>query len=367
MENGMNPIEAQLTYWLSRQTARMSVRRVGQLGAAVGSDIGTVRTENQDRAVVVQGWEANGGRFSVAVVADGIGGMRAGGMCASLAISGFIASICESATSRDSSFDWLMNATMKANETVYKKYYGDGGSTLIAALIRQGKAPCWMSVGDSRVYLETEQKLLKLSTDDTIAGQLGRDAIENPEQGRLLQFVGMGSDLQPHVYEIESKVSDRLLLVTDGVHYLRRYSSCMDKVASNATDPGVCAKRLLELASWCGGHDNATVVIMPLCNEGDSLSAPCAGFIEVWDSFGDGQFFLGDSISNLSRTSRDSRELPRNTLSSSVAGDISEKQRVGAAAKKSRSKNSVVKKSRVAKSNIANEPQLIMEFPNKRK
>lgn len=367
MENGMNPLEAQLTYWLSRQTARVSVRRVGQLGAAVGSDIGTVRTENQDRAVVVQGWEANGGRFSVAVVADGIGGMRAGGMCASLAISGFIASICESATSRNSSFDWMMNAAMKANEAVYNKYYGDGGSTLIAALIRQGKAPCWMSVGDSRVYLETEQELQKLSTDDTIAGQLGRDAIDNPEQGRLLQFVGMGSDLQPHVHELESKISGRLLLVTDGVHYLSKYSSCMDKVASIATDPGVCAKRLLELASWCGGHDNATVVIMPLSNEGDSSTVPFAGFIEVYDSFGDGQFFLGNSISNLDRNIRESRKLPRSTLSDSVASDFSEKQKVGAATKKNRLKEGVVKKNRAAKANVADEPQLIMEFPNKRK
>jgi serine/threonine protein phosphatase PrpC len=365
MENGMKPLEAQLAYWLSRQTARTSVRRVGQLGAAVGSDIGIVRTENQDRAVVVQGWEANGGRFSVAVVADGIGGMRAGGMCASLAVSGFIASICESANCRDSSSDWMMSAALRADEAVYNKYYGDGGATLIAALIRHGKAPCWMSVGDSRVYLETEQKLQKLSTDDTIAGQLGRDTIESPEQGRLLQFVGMGSDLQPHVHELESNLSGRFLLVTDGIHYLSKYSSCMDKIISIASDSGVCVKRLLEVANWCGGHDNASIVIMPLSDEENSISAPSAGFIEISDSFGDGQFFLGDLASNSLRGYSKSRALPNKSLHNVAARDISEKERVVTAAKKARSKNSAVKKSSAAKSNVADKPQLIMEFPNK--
>lgn len=367
MENAMKPLEAQLAYWLSRQTARTSVRRVAQLGAAVGSDIGLVRTENQDRAVLVQGWEANGSRFSVAVVADGIGGMRAGGMCASLAISGFIASICESATFRTSSSDWMMSAALRANDAVYNKYYGDGGSTLIAALIRHGEAPCWMSVGDSRIYLEIEQNLQQLSTDDTIAGQLGRDAIENPEQGRLLQFIGMGADIQPHVHELESTVSGRLLLVTDGVHYLRKYSSCMDKVSSIATDSGVCAKRLLDLANWCGGHDNATIVIMPLSVDEESMSPPSVGFVEVLDSFGDGQFFIGNSLYSSGRDNGESRVSRNYALSNSVSSDPSAKQRVDVATKKTRSKNGVVKKSRAAKSDITDVPQLIMEFPNKRK
>ncbi|WP_440805041.1 PP2C family protein-serine/threonine phosphatase [Pseudomonas syringae] len=363
----MKPLEAQFAYWLSRKTARTSVRRVAQLGAAVGSDIGLVRTENQDRAVLVQGWEANGRRFSVAVVADGIGGMKSGGMCASLAISAFISSICESANFRTSSSDWMMNAALRANDAVYNKYYGDGGTTLIATLIRHGDAPCWMSVGDSRIYLEVEQKLQKLSTDDTIAGQLGKDAIDNPEQGRLLQFIGMGPDIQPHVHELESTVSGRLILVTDGVHYLRKYSSCMDKVASIATDSGVCAKRLLDLASWCGGYDNATIVIIPLSVDKESISPPSVGFIEVFDSFGDGQFFIGGLLHSSGADSGENHVLLNCQLSNSVKCDTSAKQRGDAATKKTRSKNGAVKKSNAVKSNIADVPQLIMEFPNKRK
>jgi len=367
MENGMTPLEPQLAYWLSRQTSRTSVRRVAHLGAAVGSDIGLVRTENQDRAVIVQGWESSGTRFSVAIVADGIGGMRGGGACASLAVSGFIASICQSANLHNSSVDWLKNAAIRANNAVYEKFYGDGGSTLVAALIRNGQAPCWVSVGDSRIYVETELKLKKISTDDTIAGQLGKEAIDNPDQGRLLQFIGMGHDLQPHVHELNSAVPGRFVLATDGVHYLSRYSSCMEKVVSIAADPGVCAKRLVDLANWCGGHDNATVALLPTSIPKEPITPPMDGVIEVWDSFGECQFFIGNfspDFKGYDNSAHDSTNRPTKNLGVPKAAT---KQRSPGNIKKTRPSKSPPKKGQPPKTTKPNEPQLIMEFPNKRK
>jgi hypothetical protein len=104
---------------------------------------------------------------------------------------------------------------------------------------------------------------------------------------------------------------------------------------------------------------------MPLSDEENSISAPSAGFIEISDSFGDGQFFLGDLASNSLRGYSKSRALPNKSLNNVAACDLSEKERVVTAAKKARSKNSAVKKSSAAKSNVADKPQLIMEFPNK--
>ncbi len=367
MENGMTLLEAQLANWLSRQTARTGVRRVAHLGAAVGTDVGLVRTENQDRAVIVQGWEANGTRFSVALVADGIGGMRGGGTCASLAVSGFISSICESAASHGSSIDWLKNAAIRANSAVYEKFYGDGGSTLVAALIRHGQIPCWMSVGDSRIYLEGELKLKRLTIDDTIAGQLGKNAAESPDQARLLQYVGMGSDFQPHVHELDAVTGSRMLLVTDGVHYLSKFSSCMEKVVSIASEPGVCVKRLVELANWCGGHDNATVAVLPVSIEEECVKTDSTGVIEVWDSFGECQFFLGSTLSNLNRNNGKGRVPSNRSREESVASKTAVKQRSAGSTKKTRPQKVVGRKEKSVELTKSNEPQLIMEFPNKKK
>lgn len=288
MSLGVSPIQNQIAAWLLRTTPTTGVRRVVSLAAAIASDIGNVRGENQDRAVIARGRDRQGEDYAVAAVADGVGGMRDGANCAALTIGTFLASVYEQAQmAPQSSEDWVRRAVNAANQSVLDKFQGNGGSTLVALVVRHGQNACWLSVGDSRVYSSSRKTLTQVSVDDTIAGQLGKSHDVAPEQSKLLQFIGMEGELEPHIAQFDGQPVDAVILTTDGVHNLAPAPHWIGQIVGNAPDPGVCVKRLVDLATWCGGPDNATAVMITLTTgqrSGQNLPYPC---FEVWDAFGE--------------------------------------------------------------------------------
>lgn len=304
MNSGSKIIQHLVAKWLLRKTAPSGVRRVASLAAAVGSDVGIVRQENQDRAAILRGFDDMGQEFAVLAVADGIGSMREGAACAALTIGSFFDAIYECALSAagSSSAEWLNMAAHCANNAVLSSFRATGGSTLVAVVLRKEMNPCWLSIGDSRVYALRERDAVQLSTDDTIAGQLGKGLEAGREQSKLLQFVGMDGELDPHVEELRETLPSSILLTTDGVHFLSRSSTWFTQVIQNAGDPGTCAKRLIDLARWCGGPDNASIVgvALPCFAEPEMPAFRC---LEIWDAFGELQLPVqnGANLATLAR------------------------------------------------------------------
>lgn len=290
-------IQQQLTAWLRRRTTTGGVRRVAPVRAAIASELGCVRTDNQDRAVVARGRDKDGQEYIVVVVADGIGGMRHGAACASLAIGAFVSALDGYNQELGvTSERWIREAAFAADRAVFEQFAGEGGSTLVALVIRPGHRIHWASIGDSRVYVASGKNFTQISVDDTIAGQLGKNAEGSFEQSKLLQFIGMGSELEPHVAELQAANIDAVVLTTDGIHYLSPTPNWLGRIVHNAPDPGACVKRLVELAKWCGGPDNATVAMISLPSDwesDDSLSYSC---LEVWDSFGELQLLVASPL-----------------------------------------------------------------------
>ena len=79
--------QQQLYNWLMRKSPVSAVRRVAELPIAMASDIGLVRSENQDRAAILRIQLTEGRSSVVVVLCDGMGGMSDGAECASLAIA----------------------------------------------------------------------------------------------------------------------------------------------------------------------------------------------------------------------------------------------------------------------------------------
>lgn len=297
----MNPdnsqIQKQLTAWLLRRTPNGGVRRVASLASAIASEIGQVRKENQDRAAIVRGRDNQNRDYVILAVADGIGGMRDGASCAALTIGAFVAALDYHAQQDIlDAKDWIQRAVMDADQAVFGQFCGDGGSTLVALVIRPGHDIHWASVGDSRVYSTTGRYLAQVSVDDTIAGQLGKGVDAAYEQSKLLQFIGMGSELEVHSGEFENGRVDAVVLTTDGIHYLATTPNWLGQIVSNASDPGVCVKRLVELANWCGGPDNATVAMISLATGGEAGDRPDYPCLEVWDAFGELQIISEHAV-----------------------------------------------------------------------
>lgn len=370
-------IQTQLTNWLLRRTPTGGVRRVAPLAAAIASEVGNIRTDNQDRAVIVRGRDRHGRDYAIVAVADGIGGMRDGAACASLALGALVAALDQQAQRADIEGEqWIRNAVFAADEAVFAQSRGDGGSTLVALVIRPGFSIHWLSVGDSRVYSSNGKSLAQTSIDDTIAGQLGKNLEGSSEQSKLLQFIGMGSELEPHIGEFGHGTLDAVLLTTDGVHYLSSTPNWLGQIVSNAPDPGACVKRLVELAKWCGGPDNATVAMISLSANWEPDDRPAYPCLEVWDAFGELQVIQGypsaRGESSHIRHDISAVVLPQfealESQKESTEGLKFKGVRPGSQPSKAprKSKSSSRKKSKTSLENHEEEaPQLSMKFPTK--
>jgi serine/threonine protein phosphatase PrpC len=378
-------IQNQLTNWLLRRTPTSGVRRVATLSAALASDVGNVREDNQDRAAVIRGKDQQGRDYVLLAVADGIGGMHAGASCAAMAIAAFVAAVDQLAQTvgvSDRPADWLREGAHAANAAVFSKFRASGGSTLVALLVRPGLRPHWLSIGDSRVYCMDDNTLVQTSIDDTIAGQLGKSPEDSSEQSRLLQFVGMGPDLEPHVAIFDAESLDAVILTTDGVHFLSPSPGWMGQIIRHSPDPGVCVKRLIDLAKWCGGPDNATVAMITLPIDVQletKLDYPC---LEIWDAYGELQLISPPPSTASSTNARPTITPSPSTPTSSTASNINSiepvvdaspdspspevaRPRRGKIARKSKKSSEERSRGLDKLSENAEMPQLHMEFPTK--
>ena len=138
--------------------------------------------------------------------------MRDGAKCATLALSSFFYAL-----TLYRSYELEKRATAAisyANDAVFRFACGNGGATLSAILADHKAHPIIVHLGDSRIYSFGDGATLKrLTTDDSLAeavGGHGRD---------LLQFVGMGKGMQPHIAPIPNDAR-QLAITTDGIHFI---------------------------------------------------------------------------------------------------------------------------------------------------
>lgn len=281
-------IKLQIQDWLCRRTASVGVREVLGLPLAIGSDIGNVRAENQDKAVILRAQVSTNKFFLVGILCDGMGGMSEGAECASLAVASFISNCIRNRNLQIK--DRLLQGVEIANNEVYKKYNGEGGATLSAFILDSDGNFEAINVGDSRIYVGQTNSLKQISVDDTIAGQLNQQVPSSQLSNKLLQFIGMGRDIEPHLLTLPPVSSiEKVLLTSDGVHYVD--TSTLESMSLQKITSLELSKRLIYIAKWCGGHDNSTVIALSdLPSLFSSTENVKTGTVQLWDAFGDVQF-----------------------------------------------------------------------------
>lgn len=357
-----------------RRTASSGVRRVASVSAALATEVGEVRSENQDRVAIARGRDKLGQPYAIFALADGIGGMREGTECAALALGCLLSTIATESQNTIDPRNWLTLGIKKANDEVHARHRGEGGSTLAVVLVTASGSIYWSSVGDSRIYHANGGKLTQLSIDDTIAGQLGRGHEIGFEQSKLIQFIGTGSPLEAAVSEIDKSIGGSVFITTDGVHFLDT-TPWFGQLIKHASDPGLCVRRLVELSKWCGGPDNASVAMFVLGSKIDEGMPLVIGCFEVWDSFGELQIILESRFSTpkpvLPSITAPSNQPPlgkdaQNTkvLDSQQAGSQPSSKKRNRPSKKSKSlaAQGALAETEIVKAEV---PQLLIEFPNK--
>jgi len=218
-----------------------------EIHAAAATDIGHVRTTNEDAMFV---------GTSVFAVADGLGGHPAGEVASAIAVEA-IARAAEAHGLGDAGSDDARSAlaemVKEANRAVYDDarstpaHYGMG-TTLTVAAVHEGSL-LMAHVGDSRVYLLRDGHPLQLTTDHASS------------QFILTRVVGLEPEVDVDTYDpVPLQTGDTVLLCTDGLTAVVPD----DELASIAGGggPREAAHALVRETLARGAPDNVAVVVL---------------------------------------------------------------------------------------------------------
>ena len=244
-------------------------QRVTTLECAACTDIGQVRTRNEDSlwADAERGW---------LLLADGMGGHSSGDLASALAVSYVRNNLLEAAEkSREGRkpdyAEVLANSVIEANAAIRSAgKQSDAvhmmGSTFIGVLLNPGEMS-YAYVGDSRLYLLRGGALTQLSRDHTLvqefvdAGHLTVEMAQNhPCRGLLTRGLGVNDDEEPDTGICALHPGDRLLLCTDGLtDMVNEHEIC--RLLGMPARADEVARSLIEAANSAGGHDNVSVIV----------------------------------------------------------------------------------------------------------
>jgi protein phosphatase len=249
----------------SDRTARSIPHGAGVLEIAGISDIGPVRTQNQDV------WDAALGPDSasaVLVLADGMGGHSGGFESADAAVKRAM-SVLSAAPPTAAPADTLRDAAAQANEAVAAvrtQLGGNPGTTLVLALV-VGQHAWVANIGDSRGYLIRGAAVVQITQDHSWAASQVRAGALDPDEARhhprrnLIERAVMGDPVEADVFEVDAQAGDVLLLCSDGL-WEPLTDAALGAVIASPDALGVALTRACDAALAGGGTDNVTVAAL---------------------------------------------------------------------------------------------------------
>jgi PPM family protein phosphatase len=236
------------------------------------------RASNEDAFLV----EPTLGLF---VVADGMGGHKAGEVAARLAIDTIHEFIEESRSVADLTWPYgldpslsidanrLRTAVRLANTRVLEASEENDdctgmGTTVVAALAGKERL-VFVGVGDSRIYLSRHGALKQLTRDDSwVATVLAREPgmtetalAQHPMRHVLTSVIGARADTEPEVEERGFDTDDVVLLCSDGLHGAIGLSEISTLLASQSSVDELTSA-LVKGALARGASDNVTAVVI---------------------------------------------------------------------------------------------------------
>jgi serine/threonine protein phosphatase PrpC len=242
---------------------------IADLSVAIGTNIGLVRSRNEDRVAVAQISAADGENYFVVLVCDGVGGTEMGDVAASIAVTVFLEELAHN-RSRLSLTTLLPLLVKRVDERVREALRGKGATTLSAFIATGYGDVAATNIGDSRIYAWSplKDRLVQISRDDTMENELSELAIKDPS---ALRFRGFGGSLSQAIGEDartandlritlldQDQLKDGVILATDGAW--KGAEDGFNALLKKAPSSAVAVSRIMSLSSWAGGVDNASIV-----------------------------------------------------------------------------------------------------------
>jgi PPM family protein phosphatase len=242
------------------------------------SDVGRKRKGNEDALVLNP-------EQRLYVVADGMGGHAAGEVASKVAVDA-IAEFVE-LTGGNQEITWpfglddsisyegnrLKTAVRHANtrviEATRESAEYEGMATTVAAVLVDGDVANLAHVGDSRIYLFSNETIEQLTRDHSWVNEQIENGAISPEQARshplrnvVTRALGGRPDLVVDIQSRRMATGDMLLLCSDGLTTMVTDEDIARILREADGDVAKAANALVSEANERGGEDNITVVLL---------------------------------------------------------------------------------------------------------
>ncbi len=237
------------------------------------TDIGRRRQLNQD--FIYCNESPVGNLPNLFIVADGMGGHKAGDYASGLAVD----TICrEAEQSAERNPERILDhAISKANEILRKKasedYSLNGMGTTFVAATCIGRFLEVANVGDSRLYV-IGGEMRQITVDHSLVEEMVRmgginreEARNHPDKNIITRAVGAKDDVEVDFFNLELQTGDMVLLCSDGLtNMVDDETIC--RILKNGSSLRDRVEELVETANLNGGRDNISVIVIePLADE----------------------------------------------------------------------------------------------------
>lgn len=219
--------------------------------------VGCVRKINEDSVLV---------RNRLFVVADGMGGHRAGEVASDLAVN-TLAAVCQ----KRADLGVLEKAVLQANGAILLRAQGSdackGMGTTLTALWAGQRRAFIAHVGDSRAYRLRSGVFTQLTQDHSIVAELMRKGILTPDEAKrhpyrnvITRALGTNANIQVDTLELDRRRGDMYLLCSDGLTGMVEDAKILTCLQTMALDQA--ADELLKSALKAGGTDNISFILV---------------------------------------------------------------------------------------------------------
>jgi PPM family protein phosphatase len=247
----------------------------GAIRVARLSDVGQVRDHNEDAI-------ASDLSIGLMILADGMGGYKAGEIASEIAVLNIAADLAEAMQEKKSAVrlkskllaesGMLLEAVDKANAAIYKisqqqSQCAGMGTTLVTGIFTDNKLVVG-HIGDSRMYRLRENELLRLTQDHSLiqeqidAGEITEEqARDSIHKNLVTRALGIDPVVELALSEHAVKVGDSYLLCSDGLTEMVTDEEIRIMLREAGSNAERAAINLVRFANEKGGKDNISVIV----------------------------------------------------------------------------------------------------------
>lgn len=234
------------------------------------TDSGKVRDHNEDSVTILE----NDNKEYLLIVADGMGGHRAGEVASSIVVNHITNEFNKLKTlgSKLDAINWLKEHVSKINEEIlqYTKDHPESmgmGTTCVAAIYTKDYL-IFGNIGDSSGFVFKDHKLTKITNDHTLVNLLvasgdltEEEAKYHPKRNVLMKALGSSVKVDIDVFDVETDV-DGILLCSDGLTSMLSREQIEKVLNDDELEVEEQVIKLIRKSNARGGLDNISVAYL---------------------------------------------------------------------------------------------------------